>query len=56
MAEVNQPARCGTGISIDCLVVVANREHCARRSAEQSDEEQVRGREVLELVHEEHAS
>ena len=51
-AEVDQPGRIGAVVAVDRLVVVAHPEHRAAGRRQQPDEQQVGGREVLELVDE----
>ena len=50
--EVDQPRRVGAVVAVDRLVVVADAEHLAARCGEQADQQEVRRREVLELVDE----
>ena len=48
--EVDQPRRVGAVVAVDGLVVVADTEHGAAGRCEEPDEQEVRWREVLELV------
>ncbi len=56
LGEVDQPRRIGAVVAVDRLVVVADAEHVAARCGEQADQQQVRGREILELVDEHHTT
>ena len=48
--------RIGAVVAVDRLVVVADAEHAAIGTGQQPNEQQVGGREVLELVDEQHAA
>ncbi len=50
--EVDQPRRVGTVVAVDRLVVVTHAEHRSTRRREQSDQQQVGRRQILELVDE----
>ena len=54
VGEVDQPRRVGAVVAVDRLVVVADAEHDELGAGEQPHEQEVGGREVLELVDEQH--
>ena len=54
--EVDQPRRIGAVVAVDGLVIVTDTEDRTAGRREQTDQHQVRGREILELVDEEGAA
>ena len=54
--EVDQPGRVGAVVAVDRLVVVADAEHDQLGAGQQPDEEEVGGREILELVDQQHST
>ena len=48
--ELDQPLGRGAGVAVDRLIVVAHREDRQRRAGEETQQQHVRRRQVLELV------